>query len=168
VKKLILVGLVCMLALTVVGCGDGENDQVTEGNQEAGETAASEPQEPTPETIPETSGNVLMKVVDHLRSQGLEVIDIHEKSAELIGAVEGLGFDVAGGPAEIYLFDPETAEADLVDNLDNARTTEKFMVNTREVSSVMNGNIMLTGYEIGMVVHPEKDKLVEAFKNFNE
>jgi hypothetical protein len=42
------------------------------------------------------------------------------------------------------------------------------MLDTRGIPSIMNGNIMLTGYEYGMVVHPEKDKLVEAFKSFSE
>ena len=106
--------------------------------------------------------------MDHFKSQGLEVTDVYAKNAELMGAAAGLGLDIAGGPAEIYLFDPETADADLLQNLENVRLTEEFMLDTRGVPSIMNGNIMLTGYEYGMVVHPEKDKLVEAFKSFSE
>ncbi|MCR3922696.1 MAG: hypothetical protein NUK65_09305 [Firmicutes bacterium] len=163
-KKLILVGLVLLLAVCLLGCGATEKEPVPESNQETGESDANELQQ----TISETKGNILNKVIDHLKSQGLEATDVHEKNAELIGAVAGLGFDIAGGPAEIYLFDPETGDADLLNKLENARTTEKYLLGTREVSSIMNGNIMLTAYEIGMVVHPEKDKLIEAFKSFSE
>jgi hypothetical protein len=160
-KKVLIIGLVFILALCVLGCGGTEN-VAPEGDKETADPATPAPQE----TNPGTTSNVLMKVVDHFKSQGLEVTDVHEKNAEMIGAVSGLGFTIAGGAAEIYLFDPATADADLVKNLENARDNEKFLVNTREISSIMNGNIMLTGYEIGMVVHPEKDKLVEYFKTF--
>lgn len=156
VKKLILFGLVFLLALCFLGCGAPEKE------------AGGSTEDGSQETTDETTDNILMKVVDHFNAQGLQVTDVHEKNAELLGAVSGLGFDIAGGPAEIYLFDPETADADLVNNLEKVRTSELFLVGNREIPSIINGNIMLTGYEVGMMVHPEKGKLIEAFKSFSE
>ena len=156
--------MVLLLAFCFLGCGAAEKDPLPESSQGEEKPAASGPQD----AAPAAADDILLRVVDHFKSQGLEVTDVYEKNAELMGAVAGLDLDIAGGPAEIYLFDPETADADLLQNLENVRMTEEFMLDTREVPSIMNGNIMLTGYEFGMVVHPENDKLVEAFKVFSE
>jgi hypothetical protein len=165
VKKIFLFGLVLLLVFCFPGCGTVEKDPQPESSQGEEKPAASGPQE----AAPAAADDILSMVVNHFKSQGLDVTDVYEKNAELMGAVAGLGLDIAGGPAEIYLFDPETADADLLQNLENVRMTEEFMFDsTRGVPSIMNGNIMLTGYEYGMVVHPEKDKLVEAFKSFSE
>ncbi|MFP4017080.1 MAG: hypothetical protein ACLFUI_08600, partial [Halanaerobiales bacterium] len=109
------------------------------------------------------------KVVEHFRTNNLQIGERQPKSYKMMGAVAGFGLEVEGGEVELYVFDPETAEEDTLKGLNEARNIGEFYSPSfnMEIPVVINGNIMLTGLEYGTYyTHPAKDKVIEVFKSF--
>lgn len=120
-------------------------------------------------TSGESPARVLEALVEYFKASGLEVGERSMKAYSMMGAVAGFGLEVEGAEVELYIFDSETAEAELVDNLKEARETNVFLfaAMNMEMPVVMNGDIMLTGLEVGEIYqHPAKDLVVEVFSNF--
>mgnify|MGYP001177147432 FL=1 len=117
----------------------------------------------------------LADVVAYFREQGLTVGENEVfKRAAAIGAVDGFGIDVEGAQIELYMFDAEMAPDEtltqntLPQSLEDTHRLEGFTWQILDDSPVtifqvvMNGNIMLTSFD----EHPEKEKIIEVFKNF--
>jgi|GEM_PF-1508892 Copper amine oxidase N-terminal domain. len=104
----------------------------------------------------------LSDVVTYLKNNGFEIGEVKPKAYSMMGAVDGFGLIVNNEQIELYLFDPSTASQEILKNLESARSIGKFSMSGFTFPVIMNGNIMLTRYE----THPDKDKIVAAFKNF--
>ena len=110
----------------------------------------------------------LRELVEYFRSSDLEIGETTPKAFAMIGAVDGLGLEVAGDEIELYLFDPEKLDTETAKHLEKARTSGWFWFEemNMEIPVVMKGNIMLTGLEFKEVyVHPAKDKIIEVFES---
>ncbi len=149
-RKFLAVSVVLALVVGGVGCG---------GTDEA---------EPGLEGLArgEATGE-LGRLVEHFRARGLEVADVHPKAYEMVDAANGIGMDVAGGAVEIYLFDPATADPATLANLERARTEGLWdMGGGFDVAAVVNGNILLLGLQMGMIEHPQRERVEEVFRSF--
>jgi hypothetical protein len=179
-KHFYLAGLVFLLIFTGIGCSGSDSgsdkEAVTATTEQAVESQADQVAETVAESATDTPDQLeteeipgqLEAVLSHFRSEGLEVDDVHFKLHEMMGAQKGIGFNLEGGPVELYLFDPADMDSEAMDNLEKAIETGIFFSPglEKEVAVEINGNIMLTGLEIHGYSHPEKDRIVEIFSNF--
>ncbi|MFW5979964.1 MAG: hypothetical protein ACOCQ2_01215 [Halanaerobiales bacterium] len=113
----------------------------------------------------------LMQVVEYFRTNNLQIGERQPKSYKMIGAAGGFGLEVEGGEIELYIFDRETAEKDVLTELNKARDTGEFysIHLDMEMPVVLNENMMLiTGYRFGemSITHPEEEKIITIFKEF--
>ncbi len=175
-KFCLIVVLLFGLVFSVLGCGaasEAEEELKGLGKEleefkESDEFAELEEMAGRVEELAEEIPSELAAVVDHFNDVGLDVEDVHPKIYDMIGAVGGIGLEVEGGGVELYLFDPETADEEVAKSLEDAHDTGIFLDHAMEmeIPVVMNGNIMLFGLEIFDYEHPEKDRVVEAFRSF--
>jgi hypothetical protein len=153
-RKPVAVGVVLLLVVGGVGCG----------GDEAGEADA----------VPQVEGlavgaatGELGRVVDHFRAGGLEVTDVHAKAYEIVGASNGIGFEVGGGMVELYLFDPATADPAVLARLQNARDTGIWDAGGGfQMPALVRGNILLLGLQMGQWEHPQRSRIEEVFRAF--
>lgn len=182
--------MVGILVLSLTGCGSGAEDApdnqdkaaaetpaLTEAGTEAAETAVAEAgeedaDEETLDFFVWKGSDELLSLLDHFEARGLAVeSDGIPLPAEVEGAVDGVLIAVEGGSIELWLFDPATAEAIVVQSLEKARQTGIFVNpyfgSESEVS--VNGNIMMMVlYQDvhGTREHPAKDRVIDAFMGF--
>ncbi len=111
----------------------------------------------------------LNEMVDFMREEGLTVGERSMKGYSMMGAVAGFGVEIEGNEIELYLYDRETADSALLDNLEQAEETGEFFMETfnMNIPVYINGDIMMTGLEFGsFYTHPARDEIVEAFMKF--
>lgn len=142
-KKAFMFGLISVLILAVSGCSGNEKD-VAENVQET----------------PAPTGNVqvtreLEQMVNHFRSAGLEIGQYYEKNHEIIGATAGMGLEIEGGDIELYYYDPDQADSDILDTLENKHNPDTTY------AIVINGY-----YELAVALHPEQERIIEIFMSF--
>lgn len=150
-KALTAVLVIAVLCCSVVAAGcAGSSGQKTEGG--------------SPGSTPAQGSKAvsLADVVEYFKAQGFEVGEIKTKAYEMLGAVDGFGIVIDGSPVELYLFDPKTANDETKKNLEDARRIGKMSMSGISFPVVINGNVVLAGYE----EHPKKDRIIEAFKAF--
>jgi hypothetical protein len=113
----------------------------------------------------------LLEVIEHFEENNLDIGDnIYRKDHNRMDAENTVGFVLEGEAIELYLFDLENVDKDLLENLEKAQEKGIFWDEgaKQDVNVVMNDNVMLFGLEIFEYVHPEKDKIVKIFNDFNE
>ncbi len=113
----------------------------------------------------------LLELVEHFEESDLKVGEnIYKKDYNRMGASDAIGFVLEGEAVEVYVFDFEDIDQDLLENLEKAQEEGLFWDEgiEKDVSVAMNDNIMLFGLEIFDYVHPQKDKIVEIFDDFDE
>ncbi|MFW6270643.1 MAG: hypothetical protein ACOC4G_11245 [Bacillota bacterium] len=121
----------------------------------------------------ETAENELMKVVDHFHSNNLQIGKRQPKSYKMIGATAGFGLEVEGGEIELYIFDEENSEEDVLKKLNEASNTGKFHHPSfnKDIPIIINGNKMLIGLEVEYgnfsQTHPAKEEITKVFKTFD-
>lgn len=143
-KKALMFGLILVLILGVLSGCSGNEEDVAENGQET----------------PAPTGNVqvtreLEQMVNHFRSAGLEIGQYHEKNYEIIGATAGLGLEIEGGDIELYYYDPDKADSDILDTLENKHKPDATY------AIVINGY-----YELAVALHPEQERIIEVFMSF--
>ena len=155
-RKTVAVSLALVLVLGGVGCGGGD----------AGEADAVPQVEVEGMAVGAATGE-LGRVVDHFRGSGLEVTDVHAKAYEIVGASNGIGFEVGGGMVELYLFDPATADPAVLGRLQTARDTGIWDAGVGfQMPALVKGNILLLGLQMGQWEHPQRSRIEEAFRAF--
>ena len=166
-KKLLIICLISLVVLGCFGCSRPTAEEQGAPSKEAAEPKGKDdPLEIVKRLEKEGVPRELAAVVDHFTKNGLVVEDVHLKAYEMIGAAGGIGFTIAEGGVELYLFDPATADRELAKSLEEARKTGMFWdaAIKREIPVVMHENIMLLGLEIFNYTHPQKDRIMEVFK----
>jgi len=119
-----------------------------------------------------TAESELLKVVEFFRANGLVVGEQILKSYKMIGAQAGFGLEVEGGEIELYIFDPNTIEDDVMTALNKARNTGKFPYPSfdKDISVIIKGDIMLMGlegdYGTYNYTHPAKEQITKIFEAF--
>lgn len=111
----------------------------------------------------------LENILDHLRASGLDVGSYHDMWYDMVGAADGISAEIEGEQVELYIFDPDRADPDIIDSLVEARSSGRFRSAAMhmEMDVVVNEFLMITGLQYGTVyTHPAKDKLVEAFLSY--
>ena len=147
-RKAVLLGLILVLLLGLLsGCG-GNGEIIADNGEENGEE------------VPFASGNItitpeLERMVNHFRDAGLQIGEYTEKSYEMIGASAGFGLEVEGGDIELYYYDPNQTDAEVLNNLENKHNPDATF------AIVINGN-----YELALALHPEQEKVIEVFESF--
>ena len=112
---------------------------------------------------------ILNELVEHFVESGLEVGERSMRGYSMMGAVAGFGVEIEGGEVELYLYDRENADEDLLENLNKAEESGKFLFAAMgmEIPVVINGDIMMTGLEFGSFYkHPAYDEVVDTFMKF--
>ncbi|PKM68651.1 MAG: hypothetical protein CVU95_03355 [Firmicutes bacterium HGW-Firmicutes-2] len=143
-KKVIVFGLVLVLVLVVLsGCNGNKKDVAVESQE-----------------TPEATGNIqiyseLEQMVNHFRSAGLETGQYQEKNHEIIGATAGLGLEIEGGDIELYYYDPDKTDADVLDTLENKHNPDATY------AIVINGY-----YELAVALHPDQERIIEIFMSY--
>lgn len=157
-KKALMFSLVLVLILGVFsGCGGNEED-VTESVQVTTETEEDVAESDEVTLVP--TGNVqvtkeLEQMINHFRSAGLEIGEYEEKKYEIIGATAGFGLEIEGGYTELYYYDPEKADSDILDSLEDKHNPEAAY------AFVINGY-----YELSLAHHPQQERIIEVFMSF--
>jgi hypothetical protein len=155
-RKPVGVSVALLLVLGGVGCG----------GDDAGEADAVPQVEAEGMAVGAATGE-LGRVVDHFRSSGLDVTDVHAKSYEVVGASNGVGVEVGGGIVELYLFDPATADPAVLANLQSARSNGTWEAGSGfQVPALVNENILLLGLQMGQWEHPQRSRIEEVFRAF--
>lgn len=103
----------------------------------------------------------LNDIVENFKTNGLEIGEKSEKIFALIGAKDGYSIQLNGEKVELYEYDPDSKEDLTKTSLKTAEEGYIDMVGTK-VNVILNGNIVLAGYDD----HPDKDKIIELFKNY--
>lgn len=116
----------------------------------------------TQNTTLSNTNESLGDLVEHFKSNGFETGEVIGKAYSMMGAVEGFGIMINGEQIEFYRFDIKTTDEETKKNLETARTAGVYSMSGMSFSAIMNGNMMLVRYED----HPEKDKIIEVFKNY--
>lgn len=101
---------------------------------------------------------------DKLEENGFVITDVSQKSANLIGAEEGFGYEINGEFIEIYKFNEESTEDLSKNNIKSAKSDEKIRMptfNNMKFNVKYNKGLVLMNYE----KHPNKDKVLEIFNN---
>lgn len=101
---------------------------------------------------------------DKLEENGFVITDVSQKSANLIGAEEGFGYEINGEFIEIYKFNEESTEDLSKNNIKSAKSDEKISMptfNNMKFNVKYNKGLVLMNYE----KHPNKDKILEIFNN---
>ncbi|MDF1618049.1 hypothetical protein [Petrocella sp. FN5] len=147
-KKVIVFGLVLILVLSVVSGCSGNKEDVAENIQE------------TPAPTEDVTGDVqiaseLEQMVDHFRGAGLKIGQYEEKNYGIIGATSGFGLEVEGGNIELYYYDPDETDSDILDALENKHNPDATY------AIVINGY-----YELALALHPEQERIIEVFMNY--
>ena len=112
---------------------------------------------------------ILNELVEFLGAEGFAIGERSMKGYSMMGAVAGFGVEVEGNEIELYLYDRETADSALLENLEQAEETGEFFMETfnMNIPAYINGDIMMTGLEFGsFYTHPARDEIVEAFMRF--
>ncbi len=111
----------------------------------------------------------LAEVLDHFQDHGLEVGELSPKAYEMMGASSGFGVEVEGHDVELYRFDPDVVADESLANFENARETGLFRYpgSDMDIPVYVRADILMTGLEFGtIVIHPERDLVVEVFEQF--
>lgn len=98
-----------------------------------------------------------------IEENGLKVDNTVEKSAELIGATEGVGYEIDGETVEVYKFDENSTDELAKTNIESAKKDGKISMPTFETTldAKYNKGLCLIGYEN----HPDSEKILEIFNN---
>ncbi len=108
-----------------------------------------------------TNKDVLYSVVEYFKTKGITIGDKSDKIFALIGAKGGYSIQLNGEEVELYEYDPDSKAELTIASLKTAKDGYIDMVGTK-INVTLNGNIVLANYDN----HPDKDKIVELFKNF--
>ncbi|MBN1050305.1 hypothetical protein [Clostridium botulinum] len=146
-KKIIATLLTVILAISLVGCS---NSKSTSAN--AQETVKKEETKST---------NPLDNLKKSFADAGLNVGDNKELAFSMLGATNGYKFDINGTPIEIYYYDSKNLTKDQKKFYDQAKNGSVDMTGFN-IPVKFKNNIMLARLDD----HPNKDKILEVFNNF--
>jgi len=156
-KKVILLILVLALTIFAVGCGEDAPESTAEENTVSENITSENITSENVTTVKETTSAKADLTLDYLiDSVGKKVTigQTSEKSAEMIGAKEGIGFFVGDKSFEIYRFDDETKINEAKTGIFKL-TIEGF--GEFEYNSVVNENFVM--------IYKEADEaVINAFK----
>lgn len=99
-----------------------------------------------------------------LEEDGLVIADTVEKSSTMIGATEGIGYEINGNVIEIYMFDENSTEELTKNNIKSAKSNGTISMpsfNNMTLKVKYNDGLCLVNYEN----HPNKEKIIEIFNN---
>lgn len=98
-----------------------------------------------------------------LEESGLTISDTIQKSAELIGAEEGIGYEIDGTVIEVYKFNENSTDDLTKTNIESAKKDGKINMATFNMTLNVkyNKGLCLIGYEN----HPDKEKILEVFNS---
>lgn len=93
----------------------------------------------------------------------LTISDTIQKSAELIGAEEGIGYEIDGAVIEVYKFNENSTDDLTKTNIESAKKDEKISMTTfnMTLNAKYNKGLCLVGYEN----HPDEEKILEVFNS---
>jgi hypothetical protein len=111
----------------------------------------------------ETPKYALADIVENFKTNGVTIGEKSDKMFALIGAKDGYSIQLNGEKVELYEYDPDSKAKLTKTNLKTAKDGYIDMVGTK-INVTLNGNIVLANYDD----HPDKDKLVELFKNYKK
>lgn len=97
-----------------------------------------------------------------LEENGLVIANTIQKSSTMIGAVEGIGYEINGSVIEIYKFDENSTEELARNNIKSAKsngTVSMPSFNNITLNVKYNNGLCLVNYEN----HPNKEKIIEIF-----
>lgn len=109
----------------------------------------------------DTPKYALADIIENFKTNGLTIGEKSDKIFQLIGAKDGYAIEINGEKVELYEFDPDSKAEITKTNLKTAKEGYMDMVGSK-ANVILNGNIALIGYDD----HPDKDKIVEIFKNY--
>ena len=164
-KKIVIGLFAALMVVTLVACGQTKEAVSTDSLQPSKQAVSASTATPTStksSTVNKTvSKNRLGDLVDSFKSNGFTVGEKTEKMAAIIGAKAGFGIQLNGKNVEIYEYDPDSKDELTVNNLETAKDGYIDMSGFT-IKCILNRNLILAGYD----EHPDKDKIVETFKNF--
>ncbi len=162
-KKIVIGLFAALMVVTLVACGQTKETVSTDTSQSSKQSVStSTPISTKSSTVSKTvSKNRLGDMVEFFKSNGFTIGEKTEKMAAIIGAKAGFGIQLNGKNVEIYEYDAESKDELTVNILETARDGYIDMSGFT-LKCVLNGNLILAGYD----EHPDKDKIVETFKNF--
>lgn len=99
-----------------------------------------------------------------LQENGVSITNEIEKSAMMIGAEEGIGYEINKSVIEIYKFNEESNEEIAKNNIKSAKSKgiiNMLSFNNMELKVKYNKGLCLVKFE----KHPDKDKIVDIFTN---
>lgn len=97
-----------------------------------------------------------------LEENGLVITNTIQKSSTMIGAVEGIGYEINSSVIEIYKFDENSTEELSRNNIKSAKSTGIVSMpsfNNITLNVKYNNGLCLVNYEN----HPDKEKIIEIF-----
>ncbi len=158
-KKFLLIGLTLMLVFSLLwGCGGSGEEAAdlpledTNGVSQE-ENGTDKTEMPRPQGVEIT--RELEQMVNHFKNAGLQIGEYHEKSYEIIGASAGFGLEVEGQEIELYYYDPNKTDQEVLDNLKNKHNPDATF------AIVINGY-----YELALALHPEQERIIEVFMSY--
>ncbi len=96
-------------------------------------------------------------LINHFRNADFNIGDYSLKNYELIGATAGFGLEVGGKEIELYYYDPTRTEQAVLDRLKDLHKPDGA------IAVVINRNRQMV-----VALHPEQERLIEIFMNFQE
>lgn len=163
--------LICLLVISLLGFAGCKEEVADTKNQEIQEVNhVSEESDPKIEAGGKIDSQ-LETFEKNLKGAGMKVGEKAVKDASALGAMEGYGFNINDIPVEVYLFDKSSSEEWAAENLKSAAESQSVTIFGVEINGqsptlecVLNDALVVIFPMESMMPHPDKDKIVEIFK----
>lgn len=132
-RKILLVLLVMLSASSIMIVGCGSKDQ-----------------------------DPLADLLLHFEQNGFTVGEKITKDYSMVGAVDGFGIELDGEEVEFYLYDPDTADDETLQRLEDAETLGTITMWNMTFPALLNGDIMMINHD----EHSNKDEVINIFNSY--
>lgn len=152
---ILVIIIIAVLAIGIYFIVNNKGEESTMTSTEAQQSTIGQTEE-----VKETN---IEEFKTKLEESGLTISDTIQKSAELIGAEEGIGYEIDGEVIEVYKFNENSTDDLTKTNIESAKKDGKINMTTFNMTLNVkyNKGLCLVRYEN----HPDKEKILEVFNN---